>query len=322
MLAGVARKSGRGIPSCLYQEEKTKKDEVAEAKWTLRVATLKGDPEIQKMVAFSLYDSKPFYFLSNSCSSVRWDKKHRLVYHKDRKKMVSVPFHRLNIIDEYNMNMNSVDLADQLRGVYRWDEFMRKRKWWWSIMLWCMQMLQTNAYVCYKKYMNMHDKETISHYEFNKQIALAWLDPYNNWNKARMNLCAKIAEEEKKRAKDSPSKRMTTRSISSRKPKRKRATRFTDKALCPTSGSLNCRLVQVQHWPLMEGITEAASCQLHRWASGEIQRKRGGNLFKCSYCEITLCGKCFTAFHTVVDLVGEKNKLALEYGKYDESDDE
>lgn len=57
MLAGVARKSGRGIPSCLYQEEKTKKDEVAEAKWTLRVATLNGDPEIQKMVAFSLYDS-------------------------------------------------------------------------------------------------------------------------------------------------------------------------------------------------------------------------------------------------------------------------
>ena len=101
------------------------------------------------------------------------------------KKMVNIPYHRLNVIDDYNNNMNNADIADQLRGTYRWDTFMRKRKWWWSIMFWCLEMLQTNAYVCYKKYMEMHHLEAISHYAFNKKIALAWLDPHNNWDKVR-----------------------------------------------------------------------------------------------------------------------------------------
>ena len=77
--------------------------------------------------------------------------------------------------------MNNVDQADHLRGVYRWDTFMGKRKWWWSILFWCMQMLQTNSYIMYCKYMEIHSQEPISHLEFCKRICLAWLDPHNNW---------------------------------------------------------------------------------------------------------------------------------------------
>ena len=191
MVSGVARKSGKGVPACVFQEEEKKKEDIIKKKWTLKVATLKGDSSMKGLVALSLYDSKPFYLISNSCEYVKWKKKKRKVYHKQLKKMVQVPYFCLNIVDDYNMHMNSVDRADQLRGVYRWDTFMRKRKWWWSILFWVMQMLQTNAFVAYCKYMKLHDQTPITHLEFCKQIALAWLDPYNNWPKLQSIVSAR-----------------------------------------------------------------------------------------------------------------------------------
>ena len=71
----------------------------------------------------------------------------RQVCHRDLHKMVEMPFFRLNLIHDYNNGMNDVDLADQVRNVYRWDIFMRKRKWWWLIIMWCLQILQANTYL-------------------------------------------------------------------------------------------------------------------------------------------------------------------------------
>ena len=119
MVSGIARKSGKGVPGCIFQEERKNKDEIIKAKWTLKVATLTGDPAIPGLVAMSLYDTKPFYLISNSCESVKWFRKIRKVYHKELNKMVDLPFYRLNLIDNYNMNMNNIGRADQLRGVYR-----------------------------------------------------------------------------------------------------------------------------------------------------------------------------------------------------------
>ena len=212
--------------------------------------------------------------------------------------------------------MNSVDRADQLRGVYRWDLFMRKRKWWWSIMFWCMQMLQTNAYVCYCKYMKMHDKSTMSHLDFYKQIAIAWLDPHNNWPRLKVVISNRRQRlEATSTASSSTSTGMVTRSTTSKPKKKKRARRFTDASLDPVKGNLNDCLHQVQHWPLMDGVLDSASCQLHRWASSGGKRRRGQNLFKCSYCEVTLCGICFLTYHTVVDLLAVKKQLAIENGR-------
>ena len=51
------------------------------------------------------------------------------------------------------MNMNNVDIANQLRGRYRPDMWMRKQKWWWSMFFWGHVIILVNAYVSYKRHM-------------------------------------------------------------------------------------------------------------------------------------------------------------------------
>ena len=111
---------------------------------TLKVATLKGDPSIPGIVVFFLYDIKPFYFMFNTCELVKWNKMTRKVWSKDSNKMVEIPLFRLNLIHNYSIGTNAIDLSYQIINTYHWDIFMRKRKWWWSIMMWCLQMLLAN----------------------------------------------------------------------------------------------------------------------------------------------------------------------------------
>jgi hypothetical protein len=54
------------------------------------------------------------------------------------------------------MNMNSTDIADQLRGSYRPDRWMRQRKWWWAFFIWSIGVACVNAYKIYKV---LYDKE-------------------------------------------------------------------------------------------------------------------------------------------------------------------
>ena len=67
MFHRVALKNGKGVLSCLFQKKDTSKISHAKARWTVKVITLKGDSSIPGIVAFSLYDSKPLYFMSDAC---------------------------------------------------------------------------------------------------------------------------------------------------------------------------------------------------------------------------------------------------------------
>jgi flagellar biosynthesis/type III secretory pathway M-ring protein FliF/YscJ len=106
------------------------------------------------------------------------------VFSKETGKKEENNFLRLNIITDHNFKMHDVDQADQLQNQYRFDHWMRQRKWWWSIFFWGVGVILVNSYVCYREYMKMMGKkksEILSHYKFREKIALAWIDPVKYW---------------------------------------------------------------------------------------------------------------------------------------------
>ena len=139
---------------------------------TLKVAELVGDAKAPGIISMSLYDTKPVYLMIVSCEEIKWIKKDCKLFDKTQQKMVSAPFHRVNIIDDYNHFIGNVDIADQLRGFYRFDHWM-KRKWWWNMFFWAFQVLLTNSYILYKDYYLIRNLKPMSQYKFRYQITLA-----------------------------------------------------------------------------------------------------------------------------------------------------
>jgi Transposase IS4 len=126
LIAGVTRKNGRGLPAHVLQEDaKNKKAQLA-VRGTVKAAELVGDHECPGLLAVSVYDTKPVHFLSMASESIKWILKERAVYDPKREKNVPLKFLRLNINNDYNLDMGHVDLADQLRGNYRMDHWQRQ----------------------------------------------------------------------------------------------------------------------------------------------------------------------------------------------------
>ena len=76
--------------------------------------------------------------------------------------------------------MGNSDVAYQLRNQYGFDHWLWKCKWWWPILIWVVQIVMANAYICYTLNMDIYgveNKATITHYNFQKHIELAWIKP-------------------------------------------------------------------------------------------------------------------------------------------------
>ena len=93
-------------------------------------------------------------------------------------------FLRLNLIDDYNNNMNSTDISDQLRDQYRPDHWMRNRKWWWAFFIWAIGVGAANAWkmcdVVYERQKNRSHGNLPpkwSHREFLEQMVYDFLSP-------------------------------------------------------------------------------------------------------------------------------------------------
>ena len=115
MIHGVCRKQGRGLPSCVYQEDV--KDPTSNKAQTLRgttkAAVLVGDENCKDLVVFSVYDVKPVYFISMAAENLNWKVKERKVYDPTKNKEINLKYLRTEIQENYNYNMNAVDIADQ-----------------------------------------------------------------------------------------------------------------------------------------------------------------------------------------------------------------
>jgi hypothetical protein len=95
----VARKSGRGLPKCVIQEEPKKKSAQDTMRGTTKAAVLTGDPEVPDLVAFSVYDTKPVHFLSMACTGLKWIEKRKKVFNSKGSKNVSMAFLRPEVTD-------------------------------------------------------------------------------------------------------------------------------------------------------------------------------------------------------------------------------
>jgi Transposase IS4 len=337
LIAGVTRKTGRGLPNHVLQEEAKNKRAQMAVRGTVKAAVLVGDRDCPNLVASSVYDTKPVHFLSMVCESIKWVEKTRPVYDAKERRMVGVKFLRLNVNDDYNQDMGHVDVADQLRGNYRMDHWQRQYKWWWSIWLWGFGVLIVNAYIFYKKVMEesgVPKKDWLSQYEFRKKIALAWIqyDELSIRQRKKNNLPVTVSVLSKRKqapvtsvrskrrktlgdySSDTTARTTTTGTgtaismlTTDSESVKKRGSALTDKTLLAVNGPFSRRLE-----PLLGHFCEEKDgrpkCALHRWAADIEQTV---NVYSCSYCGISLCVECFKLFHTVPtnELIGKKNEL-------------
>lgn len=136
LVEGVTRTSQRGVAPCVIQHEvKGTKKDIAKVKGTVKAAVLEGCAPLNAcpLVAASVYDAKGVHFLSTCVEKIDWVEKTRQTWDRESSTMRLGHFLWLTINDDYNSKMNNVDIADQLRGSYRPDRWMRKQKWWWSM---------------------------------------------------------------------------------------------------------------------------------------------------------------------------------------------
>jgi hypothetical protein len=223
----------------------------------------------------------------------------------------------------YNNLMGHVDVSDQLRNQYWFDHWLPMRKWWWALYFWWLGVSMVNAYVYYVQLgllAGIDRKNLLSHHDFRKAIALAWIDPANYhpghcYVPSRQTLGTPPAPEASfntppvmsgKRIRKSSAK-LTDES--NKPPKKKaRAVQFTDKTLA-VGGILCSRLdITVTHFPVPP--KPDAKCQMHRWAGFPNKRSE---LMSCEDCHVSICLQCYKRFHTVEDLLGIKDDLIKEF---------
>ena len=159
--------------------------------------------------------------------------------------------------------MGNVDLADQLRNHYRYDSnWHRNRKWWWAIWWWGFQVLLTNSFITYKKFLELHDrKNTLSHYDYIKQIALAWVSRDLYWPSQHISRKRTAALDERRRTRSRLAVDVDTESKSTSSTK---CIQVDEKTLHTVKGRLSCRLnTAIQHFPEIP-VAKRPRCQLHR----------------------------------------------------------
>ena len=210
--------------------------------------------------------------------------------------------------------MGSVDIADQLRGVYRLDRFVRNRKWWWSILFWSLGVLLTNAY---KLYLSVCENAGVAptykqQYEFRKAIAEYWINPEL--------ISSEISSSGKKRSinelfdssNDSCSVSGVTNpflspapSLASEQTIESKSARISDSSLDERKGLLRKRLdTLLDHLP--EPARKAKPrCGLHHW----LNKRKEAKIAFCPTCRVHLCLTCYGMFHRIGPLVSMKTKL-------------
>ena len=133
------RKGGRVIPcDIVLQQEVTSIKGQREVRVMVKSAVLHSDTECPNIGASNIYGKRTVHFLSVVCNSIKWVIKSKKLYSVDSGEVEQMDFLRLNQTDDPNKTMGGVDIADQLIGAYRTNQWLFNRNWWWSIWNWSL----------------------------------------------------------------------------------------------------------------------------------------------------------------------------------------
>ena len=188
-------------------------------------------------------------------------------------------------------------------------------------MFWALQLLTTNAFITYSKYLKMLNMVPLSHYDFLEQVATIWITQGTKFfrrNKNRTVIMnnddgvSSITSGVSKRSLSSiDSSSIGTRMQTAAKRNKKNIS-FCDAALDPFKGVLRCRLAHtnVKHMPTrVVRIVKGGSnkyCQLHYWGT---KKKHYADLLRCDVCAVNLCVDCYSTFHEEPAIVAKKKTI-------------
>ena len=309
---GVTRKGMRGIPSCVVQNEEKARKKQLMVRGTTKAAVLKGDPDCPDLIATSVYDTKPVHYLSMACEQLKWVVCQKMVYNVDTGAKECLQFLRMSNINEYNHQMGDVDIADQLRNNYRFDHWLRKRKWWWSIMMWALGVMLVNAYIVYMKVNLAEGKnksELLSQHDFRLQVAMAWISPEVYWGGEKDGPARTTWNKRQCRSVPVNYNCDDDTADQSYAPVKLRSAKLHDNALRP-NGQLSIRLDKTK-LHCADKAKGRARCSLHRWLGFETQK----HISYCETCNVNLCQSCFKYFHITHDITSEKDTLKRKFEK-------
>ena len=101
------RKSGRGLPKCVIQEEVKNAEALHAVRGTVKAVVLEGDDKVPGLLAVSYYDQKPVHFLSTVCEKIKWVQCEKKVYCVETEQVETMMFLWLSINNDYNYRMGT-----------------------------------------------------------------------------------------------------------------------------------------------------------------------------------------------------------------------
>ena len=170
------------------------------------------------------------------------------------------------------------------------------RKWWWAIWMWFLGVAVVNAYEIYKKKCALEGKRPMSHYDFQRLVALAWINPWNHGPppKSPGPITNGVAT------------RSGSSSSSSAGSKRK-FREYVTLGLFDKAGHVRMDKTR-RHWH--QPCKKRTMCKLHRlWG-----RTTFADVFMCVECDTPLCVECWDSFHTVRTAEEMKAHLNTRFG--------
>ena len=106
--------SGSGLSPSVQQLKKKNIKEAQNLRGRTAAARLVNSPECPNLLACLVYDTKPMHMQMTVEESILWVVKKRRIWSQIQKQMKQFGFLHPNFIENYNKNMNGVDITNQL----------------------------------------------------------------------------------------------------------------------------------------------------------------------------------------------------------------